>query len=134
MSGPLTSRRVVFQGLGALGVAAALAGCGGAGTPAKPAEAGTALATTSEVPVGGGVVLTDKRIVLTQPVEGEFKAFTAVCTHAQNTVTGVSDSVIECNFHGSRFDAATGEVLEGPASSPLAEISITVEGDQIRSA
>lgn len=130
----VTSRRIVFQGLGALGVAAALAGCAGGGESAVAPSSGTALASTGDVPVGGGMILTEEKIVLTQATEGEFKAFTAVCTHSGNTVTGVNDSIIECDFHGSRFDAATGEVLNGPAGSPLAEIAITVEGDQILSA
>lgn len=137
-----TGRRILFQGLGALGVAAALAGCGdgdgegdggdGAGSPSV--DAGAALATTSEVPVGGGVVLTDEQIVLTQPTEGEFRAFTAVCTHQQLLVTGVDEGTIRCDNHGSRYDAATGEVTGGPAPSALAEVAITVDGDQILAA
>ncbi len=133
----LPSRRIVFHGLGALGVAAALAGCGGGGSdaeePAAP-EAGTALASTSEVPVGGGIIVTEQKIVITQPTEGEFKGFTAVCTHEGNTVTSVEDGTISCNFHGSSFSAETGEVEGGPAPSALAEVALTVEGDQIMAA
>ena len=128
------SRRIVFQGLGALGVAVALAGCGGddggGGSDAAP-ESGAALATVAEVPVGGGIILADEGIVITQPAEGEFKGFTAVCTHQGNTVTSVADGVIECSFHGSSFSAETGEVEGGPAPSPLAEVAIRVDGDQI---
>lgn len=130
----LTSRRIVFQGLGAIGVAVALAGCGGGddgGAAPEPPAAGTALAGASEVPVGGGLILTDEKIVLTQPTEGEFKAFTAVCTHEGNTVTSVEDGTIECSFHGSSYSAATGEVEGGPAPSALAEVAIEVDGDQI---
>lgn len=131
------TRRIVFHGLGAIGVAAALAGCGGGsgdGADQEAPEAGSTLATTSEVPVGGGIILTDQRIVITQPTEGDFKAFSAVCTHQQNTVTSVADGVIECSFHGSSFSAATGEVEGGPASSALAKVEITVDGDQILAA
>lgn len=132
------SRRIVFHGLGALGVAAVLAGCGGSddsgsGSSGAPA-AGAALATTAEVPVGGGVVLADQGIVLTQPTEGDFKAFSASCTHEGNTVTGVEDGTIECSFHGSSFSAETGEVEGGPAGSPLSAVAITVDGDQILAA
>jgi nitrite reductase/ring-hydroxylating ferredoxin subunit len=123
-----------------IGVAAALAGCGGSsdddgggGSTAEP-ETGAELATTSEVPVGGGIILTDERIVITQPTEGDFKAFTAVCTHQQNTVTSVEDGVIHCSFHGSAFSAESGEVENGPAGSPLAEVSIEVQGDKILAA
>ncbi|MEJ7834128.1 MAG: Rieske (2Fe-2S) protein [Nocardioides sp.] len=131
----LTSRRIVFQGLGALGVAVALAGCGGggdgAGAAAKTPDAGSALASVSDVPVGGGLILGDMLIVITQPTEGEFKAFTAVCTHEGNTVTSVEDGTIECSFHGSSYSAETGEVEGGPAPSALAEVNIKVDGDQI---
>jgi len=132
----LPSRRIVFQGLGALGVAVALAGCGGGSDSEEPAapEAGTALASTSDVPVGGGLIVTAQKIVITQPTEGEFKGFTAVCTHQGNTVTSVEDGTIECNFHGSSYSAETGEVEGGPAPSALAEVAITVEGDQILAA
>lgn len=126
----------MFHGLGALGVAVALAGCGGDdGGGSEPApEAGTALATVDEVPVGGGLILGDQQIVITQPTEGEFKGFTSVCTHAGNTVTSVSGGVIECSFHGSSFSAATGAAEAGPAVSPLAEVAIRVEGDRILTA
>ncbi|HSX68817.1 Rieske (2Fe-2S) protein [Nocardioides sp.] len=137
------SRRIVFSGLGALGVAAALAGCGsgGAGSSAPsdssgPAtsSAGTAgevLVPTSEVPVGGGVVLTDKQLVVTQPTAGEFKAFTSKCTHQGFDVGKVEDGTITCLRHGSTFDAATGEVAGGPAAAPLAEAPIKVEGANV---
>lgn len=127
------TRRIVFHGLGALGVAAALAGCGGSdeGGESEAPESGTELTATSEVPVGGGVILGDQKIVVTQPTEGEFMAFTAVCTHQGNTVTSVEDGVIECSFHGSSYSAETGEVEGGPAPSPLAEVAIKVDGDQI---
>ncbi|GEP38236.1 iron-sulfur protein [Nocardioides psychrotolerans] len=130
------TRRIVFHGLGAIGVAAALAGCGGGSSEpaAREATAGAELATTSEIPVGGGLILTDQQIVITQPTEGEFKAFTAVCPHEGNTVTSVESGTIECSFHGSSFSAETGEVEGGPAGSALAVVAIDVQGDKILAA
>ena len=131
------NRRIVFHGLGALGVAAALAGCagddgdGGGDGGDDQVEAGAELTTTDQVPVGGGIVLTDQKVVVTQPTEGEFKAYTAVCTHQQLLVTSVEDGVIHCANHGSEYDAATGEVTGGPAPSGLAVVEITVDGDKI---
>jgi len=127
-----TSRRIVFQGLGALGVAAALAGCGGggSGSAAVPA-AGSALAMTSEVPVGGGIVLPDANIVLTQPTEGTFLGFSTTCTHTGTPVNEVDGMEIVCPNHGSRFSIADGSALQGPASAPLAAIEVSVEGDEI---
>lgn len=129
------NRRIVFHGLGALGVAVALAGCAGddgdSGGSGDEVEAGAELTTTDQVPVGGGIVLTDRKVVVTQPTEGDFQAYTAVCTHQQLLVTSVEDGVIHCANHGSAYDAATGEVTQGPAPSALAAVEITVDGDKI---
>lgn len=103
-----------------------------ANTP--PAESGggatESLTATADVPVGGGIVLADSRLVVTQPVEGEFKCFTAVCTHTGCLVNTVT-TTINCPCHGSAFDISTGEVVGGPAPAPLAETAITTEGDQV---
>lgn len=132
MSEIRTSRRIVFQGLGALGVAAALAGCGGGGDSGGAAPApGTALATTSEVPVGGGIVLPDANVVITQPTEGTFRGFNTTCTHAGTAVNAVDGAEIVCPNHGSRFSIADGSAVQGPASTPLASIELSVEGDEI---
>lgn len=160
------SRRIVFHGLGAVGVAIALAGCGGGDDPTAddspapspsesdeptseptsepssleatesqsepPPEEPAALATTEEVPVGGGLILTDERIVITQPEAGQFAAFSAVCKHQGETVGEVEDGTITCTFHGSQYDAATGAVTNGPATSGLDPIEITVRKGEIR--
>jgi nitrite reductase/ring-hydroxylating ferredoxin subunit len=133
------TRRIVFSGLGALGVAAALAGCAGDdgdgdGSAGPKVAAGAELATTAEVPVGGGIVLTDEKVVLTQPTAGTFHAFTAVCTHQSLLVTSVEDGTIRCANHGSSYSASTGEVEGGPAPSALATVDITVDGDRILAA
>ena len=131
------TRRIVFSGLGALGVAAALAGCAGSdddGSSGPAVAAGAELALKSEVPVGGGIVLTDEKIVITQPTEGDFQAFTAVCTHQGLLVTSVEDGTIHCANHGSSYDATSGDVTGGPASGPLASVEITMDGDRILAA
>lgn len=100
--------------------------------PAKePAAGGAAgITSTADVPVGGGIVLADDRLVVTQPTAGEFKCFTAVCTHSGCLVNSVT-TTINCPCHGSTFDISTGDVLGGPAPAPLAATAITVEGDQV---
>lgn len=152
-----TSRRTVLACAGAA-CAATLAGCstynsnsGGVNAPQEtqstesssaPAAAGSGgsggggggaavLAKTSDVPVGGGTILTDKKIVITQPQSGTFHAFTAVCTHAGCTVGSVSSGTINCPCHGSRFNINNGAVVNGPAASPLAPINIKVQGTSI---
>jgi Rieske Fe-S protein len=152
-----TSRRTVLACAGAA-CAATLAGCstynsnsGGVNAPQEaqstesssaPAAASSGgsggggggaavLAKTSDVPVGGGTILTDKKIVITQPQSGTFHAFTAVCTHAGCTVGSVSSGTINCPCHGSRFNINNGSVVNGPAASPLAPININVQGTSI---
>ncbi|WP_323792142.1 Rieske (2Fe-2S) protein [Nocardioides sp.] len=94
-------------------------------------EPGTeALASTDDIPVGGGVVYTDSRVVVTQPEAGEFRCFSAVCTHSGCLVAGVSTS-INCTCHASSFDLATGEVLGGPAPAPLPAVAFTIDKDQV---
>lgn len=145
MSDTQFPRRIVFHGLGALGVAAFLAGCGGdsgdggstgGSQPTSTGSSGSgggpsALAETADIPVDGGIILSDQKIVITQPTAGDFKAFTAVCTHQGNIVTSVSDGEIHCAFHGSVYDAATGDNIGGPAPAPLAEIQIRVKNGKI---
>ena len=145
---PTSSRRAMLAGAGAACVAA-LSGCatynantGLAGAaPAQTSAAGAAssgngnapavLATTSDVPVGGGTILTDKKIVIPQPHAGTFDAFTAVCTHEGCIVTTVSGGTINCPCHGSKFSIDNGSVVNGPATRPLAPISIKVQGTSI---
>lgn len=127
------SRRIVFQGLGALGTAAALAACGsddGADDDAAAPGSGTDLAAASEVPVGGGLILADQKIVITQPTEGEFKAFSAVCTH-QSCVVAEVDQTINCSCHQSKFSIEDGSVQDGPAPSALGTVAVEVRGDRI---
>ncbi|MGH8939740.1 MAG: Rieske (2Fe-2S) protein, partial [Actinomycetes bacterium] len=76
-------------------------------------------------------ILDDVKVVVTQPAQGDFKAFTAICTHQQCTVASVKKDKISCACHGSAYSAKDGSVINGPASSPLKPIAITVEGDQI---
>jgi len=150
---PASSRRTVLACAGAA-CAAVLAGCarynsnngGVAGSqPAAPASSPAAaagsgsgaapgpapLATTSDVPVGGGKILAAQKIVLTQPKSGEFHGFSAVCTHQGCIVGTVSGGTINCPCHGSRFNITNGSVVNGPAASPLPAVGIKVQGNSI---
>jgi Rieske Fe-S protein len=98
---------------------------------AQSSETAVTIASAAEVPVGGGLVLAEERLVITQPAEGDFKGFTAVCTHQGCTVNQVADT-INCPCHGSMFDITTGEPVGGPASAALAEIDLVVDGDTIK--
>ena len=100
-------------------------------TASTTAPAAGGLVATADVPVGGGVVLQDEELVVTQPADGEFKAFTAICTHQGCLVGSVSDGAIQCPCHGSSFSAEDGSVQGGPATAPLAEVAVAVKGDRV---
>jgi Rieske Fe-S protein len=104
---------------------------GGGGNGGGGSGGGAALTTTAKVPVGGGTVLTGQKIVVTQPKAGTFAAFTAVCTHLGCLVDSVSGGTINCPCHGSKFSITNGSVVNGPATSPLAAVSIKVKGSNI---
>ena len=143
------SRRGVLAGVGLAGLAGAISACssGGSssssagtgtnmGAPAAPANTGSsgggsALAATSEIPVGGGKVFTSDKVVVTQPASGDFKGFSAVCTHMQCTVDQVADGTIDCPCHGSKFSVKDGSVVSGPAPSPLPAATIKISGTSI---
>ncbi|MGR3873555.1 Rieske (2Fe-2S) protein [Streptomyces graminifolii] len=122
------------------GAAAALtAGCSkygdgndSSGSSSVKASGGQELAKTSEIPVGGGKILKDQKIVVTQPKKDEFKAFSAICTHQGCTVGTVANGTIDCPCHGSKYRIADGSVEAGPAPKPLPAEQIKVEGNSIR--
>jgi Rieske Fe-S protein len=99
--------------------------------PASTGGGAGVLGPASEVPVGGGKVFADAKIVVTQPTAGQFKGFTAVCTHNGCLVASVEGGTIICPCHGSKFKIADGSVANGPASSPLAAVAVTVQGGQL---
>ncbi|MFE0653857.1 Rieske 2Fe-2S domain-containing protein [Streptomyces sp. NPDC059534] len=100
-------------------------------TATAPSAGASALATTSEIPVGGGMVFAEQKVVVTQPAAGEFKAFSAICTHQGCTVNKVADGTIDCPCHGSKYRIADGSVAAGPAPRPLPAEKITVSGETI---
>ncbi len=149
-------RRHLLTGAGIGLGAAALSACGddgsvaGSDPSAAPSSASTApsaasttgtpqptdppaaavLAKVSEVPVGGGIILADEELVLTQPTAGDVRAFSAHCTHQGCLVTGIT-STIDCSCHGSKFDLGDGSPVAGPATAPLPAETVTVEGDSV---
>ncbi|MBA3369656.1 MAG: Rieske (2Fe-2S) protein [Geodermatophilaceae bacterium] len=115
---------------GILGVTAALPGCAaGGGLVAVP---GTRLGSTAQVPVGAGIAFAEHEVVVTQPTQGDFQAFSAICTHQGCTVNGVNNGAITCPCHGSEFDIADGRVVRGPAQEPLPRIAVTIEGTSLK--
>lgn len=157
VSGP--ARRTVVAAAGAAGLAVALTACGSSDddTSSSSVDSGSAggssddggtnsggsgggenagagadpLASTADIPEGGGKVFADRKVVVTQPTAGEFKAFSATCTHQGCAVKSIADGVINCPCHNSNFSITDGSVKSGPATKPLPAVEITVSGDSI---
>jgi Rieske Fe-S protein len=133
--GGCLSRRTAMAG--AVALAGVAAGCTRYGDePAPPAaapEEGAVLGKAADVPVGGGTVFRDRKIVVTQPTAGEFVGFSAVCTHQGCIVADVADGTINCTCHGSKFEIADGAVADGPAGQPLPPepVSVNADGDLV---
>ncbi|MET9110938.1 Rieske (2Fe-2S) protein [Streptomyces zhihengii] len=144
-----TCRRSVLAA-GAAGAVTLATGCGDGGGPSAPETGGTPeasdsasasrgtsspggeeLARTADVPVGGGTILKGPKVVVTQPEAGRFRAFSAICTHQHCLVGSVTDGLIVCPCHGSRFRVADGSVERGPATKPLPPERITVSGGAV---
>jgi Rieske Fe-S protein len=150
-------RRTVLRGVAVTGVlgasASLLAACGGGDSGGSAGESGgsgggsggsgggsgsggsggsgaTELGAASEVPVGGGVVFADQKVVVTQASRDNFQGFSAVCTHQGCTVAEVVDGTINCPCHGSKFNL-DGTVANGPATKPLPPMKIEVKGGSI---
>ncbi len=104
----------------------------GQGAPADGGAAmGTLLGLVTDIPLGGGTIYTSEKIVVTQPVKGVFKAFSAVCTHVGCICNRVANGTIDCPCHGSEFKITDGAVVTGPAPSPLPARTITVSDGKI---
>jgi Rieske Fe-S protein len=150
----LATRRGVLAGVGLAGLAGVISACGAGSSSSTPAAssaaasggasstapsgaapssaaAANALAATSDIPVGGGKIFDTQLTVVTQPTAGEFKAFSAVCTHMGCTVNQIADGRIDCPCHGSEYSITDGAVLAGPAPRPLPAKTIKITGDSI---
>ncbi|MCG5215073.1 Rieske (2Fe-2S) protein [Streptosporangium sp. KLBMP 9127] len=148
---PTTTRRAMVLGAGGAGLAAVLTACSGYGEPSgavvddkatgepQPSapeetagdDGSAGFAKTSDIPEGGGKIFESEKVVVTQPSAGEFKAFSTTCTHQGCPVKSVSNGTINCPCHGSKFKIADGSVDNGPATDPLPEVKISVDGDAI---
>jgi nitrite reductase/ring-hydroxylating ferredoxin subunit len=156
---PLISRRRALTGAAVGGLSLPLlTACGGGGASSDPSAGGPATTTspgggtkpgksrqpaadvlvaTADVPVGGGVILASRNVVVTQPTKGQFEGFSATCTHAGCTLASVASGTINCGCHGSQFSITDGSNVAGPSGTPagsvaaLPKVAVEVKGADV---
>jgi cytochrome b6-f complex iron-sulfur subunit len=130
-----TRRAVVLSGvtIAALTACSSDDGTKANGETSAPPAAGTDLVAAADVPVGGAVSVdaASGPLLVSQPSEGTFVAFSAVCTHMGCTVAP-GEGEFRCPCHGSVYDEATGKNVSGPAPKPLAKVDVEVVDGQVR--
>jgi nitrite reductase/ring-hydroxylating ferredoxin subunit len=152
---PALTRRRALTGVAVGGLALPLlSACGGGGSssataqdPAgsqggdnggkSPAPTDDSLVAAKDVPVGGGVIIASRNVVVTQPQKGTFEGFSATCTHQGCTLANVASGTINCGCHGSQFSITDGSNVAGPNGSPagsvaaLPKVAVEVKGANV---
>jgi Rieske Fe-S protein len=134
------------QGQGSMATSGTMSSPGGGGMQASPSPthsppgspakkgakaAGTVLGAASDIPVGGGKIYATAKVVVTQPARGQYKAFSAICTHVGCTMSEVADGTIDCPCHGGQFKITNGAVVAGPPPGPLPARPVKVVNGQV---
>jgi nitrite reductase/ring-hydroxylating ferredoxin subunit len=115
-----------------------------ASEPSEPSEGEQAgggavdgLVASADVPVGGGVILAEEELVVTQPAKGRFRGYSNRCTHQGSALSSVENGVITCPNHGSQFAIEDGANVAGPNGEPagsvpaLPAVKVRVQGGQV---
>jgi Rieske Fe-S protein len=73
----------------------------------------------------------NRPVILIRTASGDFRAFSATCTHLDCTVQYRKDfGVIWCACHNGKYDL-TGRNISGPPPRPLEEYRVVLQGDEI---
>jgi nitrite reductase/ring-hydroxylating ferredoxin subunit len=137
----MISRRGVLASAVGVSAIAALTACtpevsnlGSTPEATEPTTSGpVAVCKVTDIPVGSGKKfdVEGTPILITQPKRGEFRGFSAVCTHAGFVMNNVANSEIKCDNHGALYSADDGSVISGPAPRALGKVEVTVDGDDV---
>ncbi|MBB5832148.1 Rieske (2Fe-2S) protein [Brachybacterium aquaticum] len=138
MERPCLSRRhalllpATAAGLG--GLAACAPDDQGFGT-AEPLRASDGEISLDEVPENASTLVNfggqEPFVLLVRGSGEDLTAYSGYCTHNGCALSQEGEE-LDCPCHGSRFDAATGEVLNGPATRHLPEVRVVVEDGAVR--
>jgi Rieske Fe-S protein len=73
----------------------------------------------------------NKPVIVIRTQTGEYKAFSAICTHLDCIVQYKKEyGQIYCACHNGRYDL-NGKNVSGPPPAPLAKYNISVKGDEV---
>lgn len=114
------SRRMFLIGTATTFAGAVLAACG-----AEEAQS----VSVNDVPVGSGVIVGS--VIIAQPTEGEYRAYSTACPHANAVIDEINGDIARCPKHGSEFSLKDGSVITGPARDALYPEEVTVDGQTI---
>lgn len=125
------TRRDVLKTAGMAAGAAATTGAVTGCSKPEEVKTGPASIKAADVPVGGAAIIEESNFVVAQPKAGEYKAYTRLCPHAGCKVSKVEKAEIVCTCHNSRFSAADGARLSGPATAGLGPATAKLDGDTV---
>ena len=138
--GPCTQRRAVLAALPGIILLPGIASACGMTEPAQPpstVQQTTTVPETSisaaEIPPGTAKQFKagDSTVIVAQPVEGEFVAYSARCTHQGGVVQVIEGMTLRCPLHGAEYDATDGSNTLAPAPRPLDAIPVSESGGQL---
>lgn len=139
MDRPCLSRRraLLFPasvaGLGTLAACAPEDQGFGDAEPVRAEEDGSVPLT--DVPENGSALVNfggeQPFVLLIRGTGEDVTGYSGYCTHNGCALAQHGED-LDCPCHGSRFDAKTGEVLRGPATTHLPEVPVTVEDGAVR--
>ena len=75
--------------------------------------------------MGNGIYFFDRFVVIKST--GSLKVLSNRCTHAGCRINQEIAGELVCPCHGSRYEAATGKVVQGPAWIPLSDIPFNTD-------
>jgi nitrite reductase/ring-hydroxylating ferredoxin subunit/uncharacterized membrane protein len=97
-------------------------------------EEWTALVDADQVPEGRPVGADVEGVRLLLVLDGgEVRALDARCTHRGGPLDEgeIRDGCVTCPWHGSRFELATGDVVQGPATQPQPAYEVRIAGGRV---
>lgn len=99
------------------------------GGPSAPTD----MAAAADVPVGGVIKATASgvSVMIAQPSEGQFRAFSSVCTHQGCQLNAQMEKTMTCPCHSSVFSLEDGSPTGGPAETALAQFPVEVKEGRI---